>query len=65
MAERIELPFGVGTRVATRNQLIDRDTYGRRLANTIERSVLSGDAGCRYLYFSNLLALYRVVWYYF
>jgi len=30
--------------------LLSRETYGRHLANTIERSVLGGDAGCRYRY---------------
>jgi len=28
--------------------------YGRHLVNTIERSVLGGDAGCRHRYFINL-----------
>jgi len=33
------------------------------MANTIERTVLDGDAGCRYHYFSNLLSLVLLHWY--
>ena len=38
----------------------DGDTYGRHLANTIERSVLAADAGWRDQYCSNLLYLPRL-----
>jgi len=36
------------TRGDTRNH--DEGAHGRHLANTIERPVLGGDAGCRYVY---------------
>jgi len=32
-----------------------RGTYWRHLANTVERSMLNGDASCRYHYCSNLV----------
>jgi len=35
-----------------------RHIFGRHLATTIERSVLGVDAGCRYLYSSNLFAFW-------
>jgi len=35
--------------------VLNRGTYGRHLANTMERSVLAGDASCRCRYCSNLL----------
>jgi len=33
---------------------IRHGTYWRHLANTVKQSMLSGDAGCRYHYCSNL-----------
>jgi len=38
----------VQTLVASMNHVLNGDTHGRHLANTMERSVLGrGDAGCR------------------
>jgi len=49
------MPFWGGqTRVGPTNHFLDGCTYGRQLANAIERSVLGSDAGCRYHYCSNL-----------
>ena len=42
------------THVGKANHVLDRDTYGRYLVNTTEWSVLTGNAGCNYIYFSNL-----------
>jgi len=36
------------THVGQKNLVSDRSTYGRHLVNTVERSVLSGDAECCY-----------------
>jgi len=44
MAEPIEVPFGVRTRVGPRKHLLDGDAHWGHLANTIEPSVCGGDA---------------------
>jgi len=44
-AEPIEMPFLLLTRLNPVNHVLDGDTYGRQLANTIERSTCSSDAG--------------------
>jgi len=41
----------------------DGGTFGRHLANTTERSVLGGNADCRYRYCSNLFYLSNFVSY--
>jgi len=42
MAEPIEMPFGVLSNVGPGSHVLDEYTYGRHLANTVERSVLGG-----------------------
>ena len=51
-AEPIEIPIEGGgqTLVGPGNYVLDGSTYGRHLANTIERSVLSGDVAVALVY---------------
>jgi len=44
MAEPIEMPFGLWTRVAPRNHVLDGDAHWRHLANTTEPSTCVADA---------------------
>ena len=53
-ARPMEVPFGMLTRVCTRNHVFNRGGNWRHLANRIERSVLVGDAVCRYKYWKNI-----------
>jgi len=52
-AESITMPFRTLTCIGRRNHVLNGDTCGRHLANTIEQSVFSCDADgrcCRYLF---------------
>jgi len=46
MAEPIEMPFGIWTRVGPRKRLLGMGAHWRHLANTIEPSMCGGDAAC-------------------
>jgi len=46
MAEPIEIPFGIWTRVDPRKHTLGRAAHWRHLANTIEPSMCGGDAAC-------------------
>ena len=41
--------------MGARNHVLGQGTYGRQLANTIERSVVERDAGCRQHYCGSFL----------
>jgi len=45
----------------SKEQVLDGATYGRHVANTIERSVVGGDAGCCYSFCSDLLKLTFII----
>jgi len=46
-AEPIEMPFWGQAQVGPRNQVLDRNTYWRHLANTTKRSVRGSDVSLR------------------
>jgi len=46
MAEPIEMPFRIWTRVGPRKNVLGMGAHWRHLANTIEPSMCGGDAAC-------------------
>jgi len=46
MAEPIEMPFGIWTRVGPRKHGLGGRAHWRNLGNTIEPSMCGGDAAC-------------------
>ena len=48
MAELIEILLGRQTHIGPKNRVLDGGTFGHHLANTIDGSVLGGDACYRF-----------------
>jgi len=65
MAEPIEMPFEIWTRVGPWKYVLGRGTYCRNLANIIEPSICGGDVACYQINFTiYLLLLGRIAQYY-
>jgi len=54
-SQPIRIPFGRAESRWPKEPYIRLGTYGHHMANTVEQSVLGGDAACRCHHFHNLL----------